>query len=258
MKAGRIILSIGMLFLYTSCVTLYKPNAVQSPLLKEKGELNASASLGLSGCGLYNLQGAYALSNHAGIMLNGMYHNRIRKSDDTSVERLNMIFGEIGTGYFNTFGKEKNGLVQCYSGGGYGYTSDRIDAADQTYPEVNTQYFNVFIQPGVAFINKNLEVAFDVRANYVRLFNIHAYLYDQFEFWNTDFQYFSGISLDFMNLEPNITIKLGNEKFKTILNTALTIPTIHPKSYFDINTSSMLIFPLIKFSVGINYTFNYK
>jgi hypothetical protein len=258
MKTAIQILSFEILLILPGCVTLYKPNVIHSPLLKEKGELNASVSLGLSGCGLYNLQTAYAISNHTGVMINGMYHNRHSNNADSLIEKLNMIFGEAGAGYFTTFGSKKNGLFQFYGGGGYGYTTDKINNTNQPYPEVSAKYFNIFIQPGVAMTNKHVEVAFDLRANYVRLFNIHAYLYDKFEFWNTDFKYYSGTTLDFLNLEPVVTIRVGGEKLKGILQAGVTIPGINSKSYFDVNTSSMLILPLIKFSVGVSYTFSSK
>ena len=76
MKTALQLLSFGTLFILFGCVTLslYKPNAIHSPLLKEKGELTTSASLGLSGCGLYNVQAAYGLWNHTGVMIDGMYH----------------------------------------------------------------------------------------------------------------------------------------------------------------------------------------
>jgi hypothetical protein len=257
MKTAKI-LFFGMLLFLTGCVTLYKPNAIHSPSLKEKGELNSSASLGLSGCGLYNLQAAYAISDHTGFMINGMYHNRNVSSADSSVEKLNIFFGEAGAGYFTTFGNKKNGLFQCYSGGGYGITTDRINNTNQPNPEVNAKYFNIFIQPGYAFLSKYFEVAFDLRANYVRLFSIHAYLYDKFEWWNTDFKFYSDATLDFMNLEPALTIKAGGGKLKGVLQLGLTIPTINSNSYFQVNNSSMLIAPLIKFSVGVNYTFGRK
>jgi hypothetical protein len=258
MKTAIQILSLGMLLILTGCVTLYKPNAIHSPLLKEKGELNASASLGLSGCGLYNLQAAYAISNHTGVMIDGMYHNRHKSSADSSVEKLNMFFGETGAGYFTTFGNKKNVLFQCYGGGGYGITTDKISNANQPNPEMNAKYYNIFIQPGLAYTSKYFNVAFDLRANYIRLFNIHAYLYDKFEWWNTDFKLYSDTTLDFVNLEPAVTMKVGRGKLKGVLQLGLTIPTINSNSYFGVSTSSMLAAPLIKFSVGVNYTFGRK
>ena len=248
----------AMLLWLTGCVTLYKPNAIHSPMLKEKGELNASGSLGLSGCGIINLQSAYATSNHTAIMIDGMVHQRNSRSDDSSVEKLNMFFGEAGAGYFTTLGDKNNGLFQCYGGGGYGKTIDKIKISGQPNPEVYAKYFNIFIQPGMAYISKNIEVAFDLRANYVRLFDIHAYLYDQFEWWNSDFHFYSDTAVDFMNLEPAITIKGGGEKLKGVVQFGATIPTINSSSYFMVNTSSMLLTPLIKFSVGIVYSFGRK
>lgn len=214
--------------------------------------------LELTDSGLYNLQSAYAITNHIGIMMDGMYHNRHISSADSSVEKLNMFFGEAGAGYFSTFGKKKNGLFQCYGAGGYGVTSDKIDNTKQLYPEVNAKYLNIFIQPGLAFSNKNFELALDLRVNYINLFNIHASLYDKFEWWNTDFHYYSDSSLYFINLEPTLTMKAGGEKLKGFLQLGVTVPTINSHSYFAVNTSSMLGFPLIKFSVGINYTFGKK
>ena len=246
------------MLILTGCVTLYKPNAIHSPLLKQKGDLNASASIGLSGSGLYNLQGAYAPSDHIGVIIDGMYHRRYSGSVDSVKEKLNMFFGEAGAGYFTTFGVEKSKLFQCYGGIGYGITKDKMGNSNQSNPEVSAKYFNVFIQPGLAITGENFEIAFDLRANYVRLFNIHAYLYDQFEWWNTDFRFYSDTTLHFVNLEPAITIKAGGERWKGVFQVGLIIPTINSQSYFDVNTSSMLGVPLIKLSVGVNYTFGKK
>ena len=241
MKALCQISPFVMLFVITGCVTLYKPNTIQSPLPKEKCELHASASLGLSGSGLLNPGAAYALTDHAGLMVNGMYHHRNLGTIDSSDEKLNIFFGEAGAGYFTSFGSNKSGLFQCYSGVGLGSSSDRIDNPNTLSPEVNAKYYNLFIQPGLAFTNKNFEVAFDIRANYVCLYKIHAFMYDQFDFRNTNFQYHSDTSLSFINLEPTITIKAGGVRLKGILQLGTTIPTVHSKSYFDVNTASMLM-----------------
>jgi hypothetical protein len=253
MKSSVQILLFGMLIILAGCVTLYKPNAINSPLLKEKGELSSTAALGLSGSGLFNLQAAYAISNHTGVMIDGMYHRHVNRAD-SSVEKLNMFFGEAGAGYFTTFGNKSSGLFQCYGGAGYGFTSDIIRNPGSPYPEVSSEYSNLFIQPGLAFTSQYFTVAFDLRANYVHLFNIHAYLYDKFEFWNTQYIYYSDRTLNFMNLEPTVTLKAGGDKMKGFVQLGVTVPTINSDSYFDVNTSSMLLVPLFKFNVGINYT----
>ncbi len=239
----------------SGCITLYKPNSLHSPLLKEKGELATEAAVGISGNGLYNFQTAYAVSNHVGVLANGMYHQRKTDNQSGGYEKLNIFFAEGGVGYFSKIAENEEGLFQCFGGGGYGTSSSRISGEAST-PEVSAEFFNVFVQPGLAYIDEGYELAFDVRANYVRLFNIQAFLYDKFEWWNTDYIYTSGASLDFVNLEPAVTLKAGGERLKGILQIGAVIPTVNAKDYFHVNTSSMLLAPLMKFSVGINYSIN--
>lgn len=255
MKSVLQSLLFATFFFLTGCVTLYKPNAIHSPLLKDKGDLNTSASIGISGCGLYNLQAAYAPTEHMGIMMDGMYHYRSINSADSSVERLNIFFGEAGAGYFTTFGTEKKLLFQCYSGAGFGSTKDRMENTSQFNPEVNAKYNNVFFQPGIGYTNKNIEMAFDIRANYVHVYDIHAYMYEEFEWWNTDYNFYSDTTLDFVNLEPAFTLKAGGKKLKGVFQVGLTIPTVNSRSYFMVNASSLLGYPLIKLSFGISYAF---
>lgn len=248
------ILFVTFLFL-TGCVTLYKPNPIHSPLLKKEGDLNTTASIGASGCGLYNFQVAYAPTNHLGIIMDGMYHYRSLNNADSSVEKLNILFGEVGAGYFSTLGAEKNLLFQCYGGAGWGFTKDRMENTGQYNPEVTAKYNNVFFQPGVALVNPNIEMAFDIRINYVRVYDIHAYRYDQFEWWNTDYTFYSDTTLDFVNLEPSFTLKAGGEKLKGLFQLGVTVPAVNSNSYFLVNPYSLLGYPLIKLSFGISYTF---
>ncbi|MDD5185583.1 MAG: hypothetical protein PHS84_10020 [Paludibacter sp.] len=258
MKTVLQLLFFGMQLILPVCVTLYKPNAIHSPLLKEKGEINTSAVLGLSGTGLYNLQGAYALSDHTGILMDGMVHHRSIKSADNSVERLTLFSVEAGAGYFNTFGDKRTGIFQCYAGSGFGHSSDKIDNSYNTYPEASASAINLFIQPGVAYSGKSSSVAFDLRANYVYLYHVNAYLYDRFEFWNTESRLYTDATLYFMNLEPAVTLKAGRGKLKGFLQLGLTIPTLNARSFFIINTETLLAVPLIKLSAGVSYTFGKK
>jgi len=97
-----------------------------------------------------------------------------------------------------------------------------------------------------------------LRINYVKIVNIHAFLYNKFEWWNTDFHYYFDTSLYFVNLEPSFTIKAGGEKLKGILQLGMTVPVINPHSYFVANNSSLLGITLLKISVGLHYVFGKK
>jgi hypothetical protein len=258
MKTIFQLISVVLLFLFTGCVTLYKPNTVHSPLLKEKGDFNTSASLGISGSGLYNATAAYALSDHVGVVADGMYHYRRSGNGGSTTEKLRMSFAEGGAGYFEKFGSNQNWLFQGYGGGGFGSTTDRMENALPPVPQISARYFNIFLQPGVAMTKKYLDLAFDMRINYVRLYNINASLYNEFDFWNTDFIYTADTSLDFVNLEPSVTLRVGGENVKALVQLGVIIPFINSQSYFDVNNASLFIAPLFKCSVGISFAFGKK
>ena len=250
--------SIGLFLLLTGCVTLYKPNTVFSPLLKARGEANTSALLGLSGNGLYNLEAAYAVTDHAAVVLDGMHHSRQSGGDNAAVERFNLFSMEAGAGYFTLLGTNGNILFQCYGGAGYGASSDKIENYDQVNPEVNAKYSNVFIQPGIALIRDKFEVAFDLRANHVHMYNIHAFMYDEFDWWNTDFKYYSDTTLNFLILEPAVTMRVGGKSLKGVFQLGVVVPLVNSESYFNVNSSSRFGISLIKSSVGVSYTIKRK
>ncbi|MBL0339872.1 MAG: hypothetical protein IPP71_02545 [Bacteroidetes bacterium] len=186
--------------LFSGCVTLYKPNAVHSPMLQKKGDGHVSGSIGITGTGLMNLQAAYAVSNHIGIITEGMYHYRsstYTSGTETGKEKLNILGGELGLGYFEKFSQNQNKLIQIYSGAGFGKTHDRIENSLDPNPEVSSDFFNFYVQPGITFTGKHIDMAVDIRTKYVKLYNINAYLYDEFEWWNTDYHYASDSTLDF-------------------------------------------------------------
>lgn len=239
------------------CITLYQPNAINSPLLSEEGEGNIGGSIGFSGSGLYNIQGSYAVAPNTGIMLNGMYKHRDRDLQP-GTEKLRIGMVETGIGYFKPFGSKSNGLFQFYGGAGMGQSQDRYTGQSEPAPEVRSSYYNVFLQPGIALKNENFQLSFDLRANYVKLYDIKAYLYEKFEWWNTDFNYKQDTTIDFINLESAITMRTGGEKLKAMFQLGFILPVVNPESYFAVNNSSLLILPLFKISAGINYTFGRK
>lgn len=258
MKYNFYLLIALTLFLFSSCVTLYKPNTIQSPLLTEKGEATIGGAIALSGSGLYNLQAAYAVAPNIGLTLNGMYHQRTITSGNSTLEELNMYFGEVGAGYFKKFGADKKTLFQFYGGLGNGLTNNSMNYDSVISPYLKAQYFNAYLQPGLAIVEKNYQIAFDVRANYVRMYNIEAYLYNRFNWWDIDSKFRPDTTISFLNLEPTLTFKAGDERIKGIFQLGATIPTINPESYYIVNTSSIFGFSLIKLSIGICFTFGRK
>lgn len=226
-------------------------------MLKEKGDGNLTASMGISGSGLYNVQGAYAVSKHVGVMANGMYHQR-RTTQGESKEDLNVIFGEAGAGYFHTFGEGNGGVFQYFGGAGYGNSNDKLVQSGEPGKVLQGQFANVFVQPGIAYVGENFNIGFDIRANYVNVFHIRAPMYTDFAFWNTQTQQHVDTSLSFANLEPAITMRLGGEQMKFHLQLGAVVPFYKPDAYLAVNNAAMLAFPLLKVSFGLNYRFSLR
>jgi len=261
MKYFNAILIFLFISCFTGCITLYEPNTINSPMLKLKGDLNVTGVMGLSGCGLSNLQAAYAPTKHLGIVLNTMYH--YKKSGDNSVqggdiELLRIYACEAGGGYFTSFRNMKNSYFQIYGGLGTGYAHDKVINLNTPAPEVSASYGNLYLQPGIYYTGKQFDIGFDIKANDVRIYNIHAYLYNKFEWWNTDFHYYSDTVIHFINLEPQVTFRVGGNKIKGLVQSGITIPIYNSSSFFLVNTPSMLLVPLFKFTVGISFNLGNK
>ena len=112
------IILISSLCLLGSCSSLYMPNVPNTPMLSSRTELHASAHITFKGNTSFN--SAYAVSDHFGILLNGSLMNNERNRKEFSHNLL-----ETGAGYFSTFGRDNNRLLEIYAGFGKG-NSERI------------------------------------------------------------------------------------------------------------------------------------
>ncbi len=254
----KLIQLLATSLLLMGCVSLYKPTVVQSPLLKEEGEARVTGSIGLLGTGLYNLQGAYAPKEHVGVLAGGMLHTERTNEESGNPEVTSIYYGEAGGGYYTTFGKKDRGLFQCYGGIGMGGSNSVKHMYDQTEPRLSANYISAFIQPGIAFASRNFDAALDVRNNVVHLYNTNAYLMEEFEFWNTQTTFHADTTMNFLLLEPTLTLRFGPEQVKGFIQLGLTFPTWNSDVYFDVFGSSLLLGQFFKFSIGITYLFPTK
>lgn len=102
------------------------PNVPNTPMLSQQGEFSGGAHI--SWRGNASLNGAYAVSNHFGVLFSGAFMNRERETKDFKHKLL-----EVGGGYFNTFGPEDNRIIEVYAGYGGGKT----DRVFRTYTEAD-------------------------------------------------------------------------------------------------------------------------
>lgn len=113
-KYLRFTLPVLVLFA-AGCSSVYMPNVPNTPMLSKQGEFSGGAHISLKGNASIN--GAYAVSDHIGLLFSGSRMNSERKTKDFGHKLI-----EIGGGYFDTFGPDNNRIIEVYAGVGKGWS----------------------------------------------------------------------------------------------------------------------------------------
>ncbi|MFA4868759.1 MAG: hypothetical protein WC623_11195 [Pedobacter sp.] len=137
-------LSIISAIFISSCSSVYMPNVPNTPMLSQKGEF--SGGLHISPRLNTSLNGAYAVSNHIGVLFSGSYMNREKESRDYRHKLM-----EIGGGWFDTFGPDNNRIFEVYVGVGSGRTDRTFREFDDNDVLIKTDieeitYSKTFLQ----------------------------------------------------------------------------------------------------------------
>lgn len=228
MKALRSIIAIiPLIFLLQACAPAYVPNVVSSPALREKGDLTLSAHYGNAGV---DMQGAYGLSDHWGILINGSYNQRTTDSVDLHKHG----FVEAGLGYFATEGEHMYWSMFGGFGGG-NYQSYFQNDLTTIYNFVNVNRF--FVQPSAGFYSRYFEGDLAFRLAFL---GINGYR----DNYDNSPEKFKGF---YPMLEPAVSLKFGPEHFKFFFQGGLSI-NLQKDHYLNYE-------PLI-LSLGIQFKFN--
>lgn len=108
--------SLPVLALFVaSCSSVYMPNVPNTPMLSKQGEFSGGGHISLKGNASIN--GAYAVTDHIGVLFSGSTMNSERKTKDFGHKLI-----EIGGGYYDTFGPDNNRIIEIYGGVGKGWS----------------------------------------------------------------------------------------------------------------------------------------
>ncbi len=102
-------------------------------MLSQQGEFSGSLHGSLKGN--FSLNGAYAVSNHFGILGSASYMDTERAKRDYE----HKLF-EVGAGYFDTFGPENNRIIEVYAGYGNAKTNRVFRNYDENEMLTSTDY----------------------------------------------------------------------------------------------------------------------
>jgi len=174
MRFNRLILLV--LVISSSCAPMYIPNSRNTPLFRGQGEFQGTAVITTG----IDLQGAYALTDHLGIM--GSYSilsenaNDPQNTSETFKRKLNYFEG--GLGYFNA---TRSRRIELYAGYGQGEstTTGQYYFFFQDFGQqeliVTGKYKRYFIQPAIGTNNKGFNIAIAPRISFVDFYEFTAY-----------------------------------------------------------------------------------
>ncbi|MEI7735050.1 MAG: hypothetical protein WCI49_06260 [Ferruginibacter sp.] len=163
-----------LLFFFTSCYTpryVYSPSAHNAPAFTKKGDSKLAFNYSINAAdntvkdsipvkakaGGYDLQAAYAITNHWAIQLNYAHRTERNTGDfnngynDSVVINYTRNLTEIGIGFFHALNENKNSFFQVYGGIGFG-KSGFTDNGREYNTGYRTRFHNmdvvkVFVQP---------------------------------------------------------------------------------------------------------------
>ena len=195
-KKKFILYAITVMLIIKGCAPAYVPNVINTPLLSNKGEIQAGIHTGVSGT---DPQFAYAITDNIGIMLNGSFANRTSDSTDDFHKHQ---FVELGTGYYTKIGE--TGRFETFGGFGYGKLQAKFNNnLWNASSDVNSS--RLFIQPSIGATTDIFDGSFSSRFVMV---NMHQA---------------SNKSTGFF-LEPVLTGKIGYKYVKAVFQLGLSIP----------------------------------
>lgn len=229
----------------TAChTTVYVPQAINAPALKEKYEFKGNV-------GPNNAQAAFAVSDNIAIMASGqfVYRNAFYGSegDEDNVFDRNVHGGafEGGLGYFKAFGSKNRAVFDVYGGLGTGgfNTLDKsyYDASNPTNTEdykLRSRFAKGFIQPSFGIVHPVVEAIFSTRFSVVNFYGLTAgNLARGADSTHSGAFYQIGSKPRFF-YEPAITFRVGYKyvKFQMQLSAAACMnaaPGTHFNDYFQ-------------------------
>jgi len=196
LKSFIFLVFISIILIINSCAPAYVPNVINTPLLTNRGEVQAALHAGVSG---FDPQFAYAITNHLGIMANGSFQN---STSDSTNNYHKHGFGELGLGYLRPLGTR--GKFETFAGIGTG----KIQALYENHLWASRSNVNItryFIQPTIGITSKLIDFGFSTRISIVDLHNENA-------------------STTGVFAEPAVTAKLGWDHLKIVGQLGLSLP----------------------------------
>ncbi len=231
--------SLIFLFLLSSCShSYYLPNIHNVPLFKEKEEARISLnSSGGNTISAFELQSAYAITNHIGVMLNYMSAKGGSESPGSNFGKGN--YYETAVGYYKPINKQF--VFEIYGGGGissqhHQYINTYIGGNSYTGTS-DLSFTKLFIQPAIGLTTKAIDIALSARLSNLSFYNINNQINTGSSYYNDVAQIANNKSS--MLFEPALTIRAGWKNIKLQLQIQSSNNWSNPNLQFENSNASI-------------------
>jgi hypothetical protein len=197
---------------FCSCTHVYySPNSGNVPLFKKKGEARINGYYSLGSTITDNIKGgevqaAYAVSNHVGVMLNTAFMGASNGSGSQK-DAGNGSLIEAGAGYYKPL--RKNYVFETYGGVGLGSVKNEYSTGGSS--KINFSKF--FVQPSFGYSITNFDIGLVSKFSFVNMTINHSTFpngNDPFKTYDIDYIKANPFSVLW---EPSLFLRIG---FKTV------------------------------------------
>ncbi|MBD0259768.1 MAG: hypothetical protein ICV83_28965 [Cytophagales bacterium] len=220
--------ALPVLLLLGSCShKFYAPNTHAVPLFQQQGEVRASGMLwtGTEVNGV-ELQGAYALTNHLGMVVNVIAARGGEVGDARSGYGYLL---EAGSGYFRPLGEY--GVFEAYGGLGVGQAKNRYHSDRSVISTANSTVglVRVFGQPSIGLTTPYFDAAFSTRVAWLSMHNPRETARGAPAFsGNYEWEYMR-LNPNSLLFEPAATLRAGWKYCKLQLQMGVSVNVTHPE-----------------------------
>ncbi len=251
-KSNFYLLLLPLFLFLASCSDHFYSTASPNIFLpKEKNCHQITASYGTDGVAL---SGGTAVTNHFMMTLNARYNRRLKNyyinypyypepigyvADHSSGE------AEMGMGYFNSLGQNKQLRFSVQGGINLGVASD-VSRPGSFYTDLAGAYYNVFCQPSIGFVRKHFEFAFSGKLSLGHMTFVDL---DPFDFYD------NGFGSTLATLETATRISYGFEKWKLFLQFSGITGNANFERLSSLQSKGYETISPLNLSIGIKKTF---
>ncbi|MEO6870293.1 MAG: hypothetical protein ABI168_11645 [Ginsengibacter sp.] len=234
MKMTLILISIITIFIFSSCTTyryIYAPATPNITYFTEKGDSKVGAYYaGAGGDGNvnsradgYDIQGAYAITDHWMVATSYFNRNEKDKEYDNQTGEQNIYYKrniiELGGGYFTALNEKKTITINLLASAGSGKFTINEKGTDpgSTYNRFyDVKVFKYYFQPSINFRPaKNFSFAFFIKPTFVRYGKFNTdYTADEFK--NYGFQDIYNKTLSFFELGYDLKFSIPGATWLSI------------------------------------------